>query len=298
MEVLDLIYRFIDHYLYCIITCWKFMIILGNGVTIQLCVLKCVMRYITVDDSLRKISSNIPMAAWAYLWCRHRIIMSSLAKSLVIISCISIIVIFLKISDSLLYILIRWGKVIYRSQWPRGLTRGFTAARLLGVWVRIPPGAWISVSCECCVLSGTGLCDELVPRPEEPYRVWCVSKSVWSWSLEKWGGLGPQGALEPLEKNKKVIWLKTEFLGKLQWKPPIRNFKRKENLPKIWYYVTKGPKNMCLCRSNFTLYKTPAKGSTVSVYLLVASFMYYILITFTSISMLKTCPLATVFFLI
>jgi hypothetical protein len=24
------------------------------------------------------------------------------------------------------------------------------------------------------VLSGRGLCDELVPRPEESYRVWCV----------------------------------------------------------------------------------------------------------------------------
>jgi hypothetical protein len=27
----------------------------------------------------------------------------------------------------------------------------------------------MSVSCECCVLSGRGLCDELVPRPEESY---------------------------------------------------------------------------------------------------------------------------------
>jgi hypothetical protein len=30
------------------------------------------------------------------------------------------------------------------------------------------------VSCECCVLSGRGLCVELVPRTEESYRVWCV----------------------------------------------------------------------------------------------------------------------------
>ena len=30
------------------------------------------------------------------------------------------------------------------------------------------------VCCECCVLSGRGLCDELIIRPEEPYRVWCV----------------------------------------------------------------------------------------------------------------------------
>jgi hypothetical protein len=27
---------------------------------------------------------------------------------------------------------------------------------------------------ECCVLSGKGLCDELITRPEESYRPWCV----------------------------------------------------------------------------------------------------------------------------
>ena len=30
------------------------------------------------------------------------------------------------------------------------------------------------VCCECCVLSGGGLCDELITRPEESYRMWCV----------------------------------------------------------------------------------------------------------------------------
>ena len=30
------------------------------------------------------------------------------------------------------------------------------------------------VRCECCVLSGRGLCDELITRPEESYRMWCV----------------------------------------------------------------------------------------------------------------------------
>ena len=28
------------------------------------------------------------------------------------------------------------------------------------------------VCCECCVLSGRGLSDELITRPEESYRVW------------------------------------------------------------------------------------------------------------------------------
>jgi len=27
---------------------------------------------------------------------------------------------------------------------------------------------------DCCVLSGRGLCDELITRPEESYRLWRV----------------------------------------------------------------------------------------------------------------------------
>ena len=56
----------------------------------------------------------------------------------------------------------------------RGLRCGSVAARLKGLLVRILPVAWMSVSSECCVLSGRGLCDGLIIRPEEPYRVWCV----------------------------------------------------------------------------------------------------------------------------
>jgi len=63
---------------------------------------------------------------------------------------------------------------VCRSQWPRGLRRRSLAARLLRLWVRIPPGAWIFVYCECCVLSGRGLCDGLIIRPDESYRLWCV----------------------------------------------------------------------------------------------------------------------------
>jgi len=63
---------------------------------------------------------------------------------------------------------------VSRPQWPRGLSRVCAAARLLRLWVRIPPGTWTFVCCECCVLSGRGLCDELITRPEEFYRVWCV----------------------------------------------------------------------------------------------------------------------------
>ena len=61
-----------------------------------------------------------------------------------------------------------------RSQWPRGLRRMSSAARLLRLWVRIPPRAWMFVCCECCVLSGRGLCDGLIICSEESYRLWRV----------------------------------------------------------------------------------------------------------------------------
>jgi len=61
--------------------------------------------------------------------------------------------------------------MIRRSQWPRGLRRRSTAARLLRSWVRIPRRAWMFV---CCVLSGRGLCDVLIIRSEESYRLWRV----------------------------------------------------------------------------------------------------------------------------
>ena len=39
-----------------------------------------------------------------------------------------------------------------RFQWPLGLRRRSSAPRLLRLWVRIPPGAWMFVCCECYVL--------------------------------------------------------------------------------------------------------------------------------------------------
>ena len=61
-----------------------------------------------------------------------------------------------------------------RSQWPCGLRRRSSAARPLKSWVRIPPEEWMFVCCECCVLLGRGLCDGLITRPEESYRLWRV----------------------------------------------------------------------------------------------------------------------------
>jgi hypothetical protein len=93
-----------------------------------------------------------------------------------------------------------------RSHWLRGLRCRSAAARLLRLWVRIPPGAWMYVCMyvcyACCVVSGRGLCDELITRPEESHRLWCVV--VWSRrNLVNEEGLVHWGAVAP-KKNKLV----------------------------------------------------------------------------------------------
>jgi len=93
-----------------------------------------------------------------------------------------------------------------RSQWPRGLRRRSAAARLLRLWVRIPTGSWMSVCCECCVLSGRGLCDELITRPQESYRLWCfvVCDLETSRMRRPWLALGRSAT----GKKKRVIFWK------------------------------------------------------------------------------------------
>jgi len=74
-----------------------------------------------------------------------------------------------------------------RSQWPHGLRRRASVACLLGLWVRIPPGVWMSVCWEFCMLSGTGLCDVLITHPEESCRLWCVVCDLeTSWMKRPW----------------------------------------------------------------------------------------------------------------
>jgi len=49
----------------------------------------------------------------------------------------------------------------------------------------------------CCVLSDTGLCDELITCPEESYRLWCVvvCDLETSWIRRPWPA-GPMGGGE------------------------------------------------------------------------------------------------------
>ena len=62
-----------------------------------------------------------------------------------------------------------YGQILQHSQWPSGLRLGFAADSLLGLGVRIWLGAQMFASFECCV-SGRGLCDGSIPRPEKSYR--------------------------------------------------------------------------------------------------------------------------------
>ena len=97
-----------------------------------------------------------------------------------------------------------------QSQWSRGLRRRSAADLLLTLWVRIPQGAWMSVCCECCVLSGRGLCDALITRPEEPYRLWCVVVCDLenSWMRGPWptGGCWAKNKQTALQSTSLVFW--------------------------------------------------------------------------------------------
>ena len=81
-------------------------------------------------------------------------------------------------------------KIIYwfiylvgRSWWPRGLRSRFAAVHLLRLRVRIPPGAWMSVSCVCCVSSGYRpvRCADPSSRGVLPCACFCV----WSWNNDE-----------------------------------------------------------------------------------------------------------------
>jgi len=90
--------------------------------------------------------------------------------------------------------------VLCRSHWLRGLRRGSAAARFLGLGVRIPPTARMSVYCKCCVLSGSGLCVRLITRQEESYQLWCP-QWVWSRSPVR-TGLHPESVRRATDKKK------------------------------------------------------------------------------------------------
>lgn len=82
---------------------------------------------------------------------------------------------------------------------------------LSGVRVRIPPEKWMSVFCECRVLSGRGLCDEPIPCPKKSYRLWCAT--VYDLETPRmWRSCPSLGCCTRGEKKEGVIWVQEAVL--------------------------------------------------------------------------------------
>jgi hypothetical protein len=90
-----------------------------------------------------------------------------------------------------------------RRFWVKGRGQARVCSRsIAGIAGSNPAGSRISVSCECCVLSGRGFCVGLITRPEAFYRMWCVW--VRSWRLDREGHDPNTGrsAIEDREKER------------------------------------------------------------------------------------------------
>jgi hypothetical protein len=89
-------------------------------------------------------------------------------------------------------------------QSPRGLRRESSAARFPWLRVRIPVR-----DCECCVLSGRGVCVGLMTRPEESYLMCvcvCLCVCAWSWSLINDEAFAP-GVGGKAHQNSRSRWM-------------------------------------------------------------------------------------------
>jgi hypothetical protein len=69
---------------------------------------------------------------------------------------------------------------------------------------------------ECCVLSGRDLCDELITRPEESYRLWCVVVCGLETSRMRrpWPALGRSATAKNKKKKSQYV---TKFTQSFQY---------------------------------------------------------------------------------
>jgi hypothetical protein len=132
-----------------------------------------------------------------------------------------------------------------QSEWPRCLRRRSSAVRLLGIWVRIPLGEWMSVCCEClcCQVEVSVSGWSLVQRsPTE-----CgVSKRVWLWSSERTGKAmtrkrGEKCHVESKNKTQLLwLWMSRHRFSVMQYRKGFRLEllrKKSRNKGKIWYWT-------------------------------------------------------------
>jgi hypothetical protein len=67
----------------------------------------------------------------------------------------------------------------------------------------------MSVCCDCCVLSGRVMCDELITSPEKSYRLLCVVVCVeTSWQKRLW----PTGGFRAKSKKNRSKEIKTRSM--------------------------------------------------------------------------------------
>ena len=63
------------------------------------------------------------------------------------------------------------------------LSKAWLCGRSLAGIAASNPAGCVGISWKCFLLSGRGLCDGPIPRPEDFYRVWCVIKRHKSFTL-------------------------------------------------------------------------------------------------------------------
>ena len=66
------------------------------------------------------------------------------------------------------------------------------------------PAGGMDVCRNCCVLSGRGLCDGLITRPEESYRLWCVVVCDLEKNLRNEEAMAHDWAASDIQKEKLV----------------------------------------------------------------------------------------------
>jgi hypothetical protein len=71
------------------------------------------------------------------------------------------------------------------------------------------------VCCDCCVLSGRGLCDELITLPEESYRLWyvVVCDLETSWMRRPWPTVGLLRQKQTSVGKSRTGWYSTQGGG-------------------------------------------------------------------------------------
>jgi len=101
--------------------------------------------------------------------------------------------------------------------------------------------------CDCCVLSGRGLCDGLITRPEESYRLWrvvvCYQETLKTRRLKPATGLWkiqPQWVVTP-GKQQQTTYISVDI---------YRSFATRVSQLKIWHFWVIGIERT-VCRFTF-----------------------------------------------